>query len=1087
MQISLYPIVPLRKWVFKLHVQKDIFNQIELPEIYIAQNNKDLIGCLYPIENLKIDRKLNDINTISFTMYRQNNGIRHPYYDDITELKLIFVPGYDWYQISVATHPSGNNEYKEITGRSLEVELQQITLIDFEINSGDMDYEEYDEFDPIVFCDATDPAHSMLHLVISHAPSWSIGHVDEKLTIKQRSFDITQTDIYSFLTQDAANAFECFFLFDSFNRTVSAYIIEDYGYDTTIFCDFENLLQQVEINVDDSQIKTLFRVYGGENLQVEEVNPSGTNKIINVGYYLRDMTVLTQNCYLAYEKKLKEIEPEFIAIMTEMQGYELQKYDLLQKSPATANSTNWSEYGLNKLKAKEKTYLDLENHYIQIGIGNAPSIEYLPVYLPNHNLLLGVRAEITLREKEIKQMEDKQMRADKRRAALNDSVAISQFFTEDTWREFQLYLREGRYENGNFITTTLDTDGERIKTTQELLEYAQRELSRICHPNYSISTSMCNLLTIPAFDQLVLKDFALGNYIRLGINEDYIVRLRLISIGLDFSNLENITVEFSDLLKDSDVISDFQSIINQAVSSANTVENNQEFWKKGGEQGNWVWDMRKNGLDAAQVTITAAKNQSQVIDEYGTLLRLWNEEKRDYELEQAKLINNLFAFTDDGWKSVKLALGKIHIVNPNSGVESHCYGLVADVLIGKMIVSESTYIGNNENTFTIDERGLLAYSKDRNTVVKIDPNNTNGLLEIWKNYQKSNKYKTFWTDDKGNLSIIGNFSADELYGGKIVAQKGNNKVVIDPGSPYGLLQVLNGDKLQIYFNTEGDAVFEGKMTVGAIYSKNWLTSGGSPSGNPKGMAGTYINLFDGTFTFSNDRLTLDETGLSSKDPLDKDLFTKLAGASLISQGKYQKGWMNDSSIIGKPTHTTIQNGRIELKNEDNSRDLFILSEGISTTVNGSDTSTGIIDFYSKVYGEKLFGVTVQTSSSPVALRSLNGYVILNPHVTNANNNMFVFGVDSDSKDGLLHFGNYNPWLSKSSIRFCSSENKIQVQNLNATGSITVNNVEVATKKEVNELKAKIDGLILDRNRWKDDAEAMHRNWDGHVCYVPPSI
>lgn len=1061
-------------------VEKDSpFTPLEVPEVYLAQNNKDIIGCLSSVNNLNVELKLNDVNTISFTMYQKTDGLVNPYYEELTELKLSFLQKYGWFKLNVKRVPLGNNEYKEVAGKSLEVELQQINLSNLEINSGDMDYEEYEDSKPITFYNAADPEHSLLHIVLQSAPSWTIGHVDEALTIKQRSFDVECVDIYSFLTRDVAQTVQCFFVFDSFLRTVNAYVVDDYGMDTNIFCDASNLLQSASIDVDDSQIKTMFRVYGGENLQIEEVNPVGNNILINVDYYLKYMTNETRAAYLSYVNTLKGKTEEFSKTLAQIQEMVMKRYDLLQRQPKSSNSLVWTEYGLNKLKMSESSYLGLETEFIGKGYGTVTSSEYTTQYLPNHNLLTAVRSEIKVREGEIKTLDEEEAVLVKKNAEIAKSLNLEQFFTPTQWKEFQLYLREDRYENTNLHTTSLECDTERIKTAQELMEAAKKALDKISKPNYTITTTLSNLLSIPEF-QPITESFRLGNFIRLGINEQTVIKLRLITIGLDFSDFATIYVEFSDMLRVNSLLDDTASILNQACGAANSVNHNYEFWKKGGDQGNWVWEMRKNGLDVAQVAITSAKNQNQLMDEFGMLFRLWNEEKLDYEQEQAKLINNLFAFTDDSWKSVKLALGKIHILNPNSGVESDCYGLIADALVGKMMLSESTYIGNSNNTFTIDELGLFAYSKDKNTVVKIDPNNNSGLLEIWKDYQKDKKYKTLWTDDTGNLNIIGIFSANELQGGKIVAQKGNNKVMIDPSSENGLFQVWNGDKLQIYFNKDGDAVFEGKMTIGAIYSKNWISSGGSATGYPKGKQGTFINLYDGTFTFCNDRLMLDQTGLTSKDPNDKDLFTKIAGAQLESRGKYTLGWMNDASIIGKLTHTTIQNGRIELKNDDNSRDLFILSEGISTTVDAGDGSTGLIDFYSKVYGNELFGLTVQTSSSPVALRSMHGCAIINPHVNNAKGNMFMFVID-DTSDGILHFGSYNPWLSKTSMRFSSSENKVQVQNLNATGSITVNNVEVAIKTEVDELKKKIDDLIYDRNKWKADAQSMHAAWDGHSC------
>lgn len=738
----------------------DSINQVEIPDIYLANKNKDIIGCLYPVNDFKIQLKLNDVNTISFTMYETVDNKINPYYDELVELKLVFIQKYGWFQISVTSFQDGISAYKEVTGSSLEVELGQVNLIDFEVNSGDIEYDEYDEWNPIVFCDFINPTHSLLHLALQNTPAWSVGHVDSKLMNKQRSFDVDEQDIHSFLTSEVSQAFECLFIFDSFNRTVNAYVIDDYGIDTNIFINFENLAKEIEINVDDSQIKTTLRIRGGENIQVEEVNPNGKDTITNMSYYLPCMTEGTRQAYLNYSSAVESKMLEYQSVMEEIQGFVDIIYELLTRVPSNLTTTNWTECGLNFLESKEETYKNIENNYITLGIGNANSNQYNSLYVPNHNLLLSVQSAIKVRKSEIELQENLQANAEQRRLDIANFINIKNFFTDEQWKELSLYNREDTYSNENFITTSLDTDKDRIATTLELYDTAKKELEKVCHPQYAFSSTLNNLLAIPEFESIV-EHFDLGNFIRIGVSDDYVTRLRIISIGLDFTDLSNIDVEFSDMININSVQNDLSSILDQAGNTATSVDFNKKQWNKGATEGNWVSEMRQNGLDSALVSIVNGKNQSQVIDEYGILLREWNEQRLDFELEQAKLINNMFAFSDDAWKSVRMALGKIRITNP-SGVVTECYGLIADALVSKILITESTYIGNSNNTFTIDDHGLAGYSQDKKTVVKIDPNNNNGLMEIIKNYKLPNQSRIFYIDSNGDLRITGHITASSI-------------------------------------------------------------------------------------------------------------------------------------------------------------------------------------------------------------------------------------------------------------------------------------------------------------------------------------
>lgn len=74
----------------------------------------------------------------------------------------------------------------------------------------------------------------MLHRVLNVAPNWSVGHVDQSIANKQRTFDIDDSDVYSFLINDVSEAFNCLFIFDTVNMTVNAYDLDNYGDDTNI-------------------------------------------------------------------------------------------------------------------------------------------------------------------------------------------------------------------------------------------------------------------------------------------------------------------------------------------------------------------------------------------------------------------------------------------------------------------------------------------------------------------------------------------------------------------------------------------------------------------------------------------------------------------------------------------------------------------------------------------------------------------------------------------------------------------------------------------------------------------------------------
>lgn len=138
------------------------------------------------------------------------------------------------------------------------------------------------------------PELSLLHLVMSYAPDWSIGNVDASLWRKERSFEVDRTDVYSFLTNDIVDTFKCVVAFDTLNKRVNFYEEADDGltddgqvlsrWDTDIYISRDNLASEVNIKVSGDNIKTKLKVSGGDNIDVSEVN-LGKNYIMNLDYY----------------------------------------------------------------------------------------------------------------------------------------------------------------------------------------------------------------------------------------------------------------------------------------------------------------------------------------------------------------------------------------------------------------------------------------------------------------------------------------------------------------------------------------------------------------------------------------------------------------------------------------------------------------------------------------------------------------------------------------------------------------------------------------------------------------------------------
>ena len=126
-------------------------------------------------------------------------------------IKYVFLTDVGVFAItSVKINSEGTRlENKEVTAQSYECLLSQKYLDTFIINMGTVE-----SIDGVRFYNIGNPEKSLLHLVLEKCPDWTIGHVDVALQTMERSFEVTKQDVYSFMTTDISEAFECIFLFD---------------------------------------------------------------------------------------------------------------------------------------------------------------------------------------------------------------------------------------------------------------------------------------------------------------------------------------------------------------------------------------------------------------------------------------------------------------------------------------------------------------------------------------------------------------------------------------------------------------------------------------------------------------------------------------------------------------------------------------------------------------------------------------------------------------------------------------------------------------------------------------------------------
>ena len=265
---------------------------------------------------------------------------------DSNNLYKVASGDYDPYKSYYVMEYTKNKTYEYV-----QTEMDQSTYTDY-LNKHGLSITQPHEklyvknYPNVQFYNKNTPELSLLHIVLEYIPGWTIKDVDVSLWRKERKFEEDRIDVYSFLTQNIVDTFNCVVAWDTLNKTISFYEEEDDGltadntivgrWNTDVYVSKENLASEIQIKVSGDNIKTQLKVSGGEDLNISEAN-LGKNYLLNLDYYHNedwmDRDVLEQyDKYLAAVKYYTPIYKEKVQGWLDAQSaYHAMMYNIAVK------------------------------------------------------------------------------------------------------------------------------------------------------------------------------------------------------------------------------------------------------------------------------------------------------------------------------------------------------------------------------------------------------------------------------------------------------------------------------------------------------------------------------------------------------------------------------------------------------------------------------------------------------------------------------------------------------------------------------------------------------------------------------------
>ena len=252
------------------------FAQLDLrdrPVLILKNTAGSPIGLLGSARNVSLDIKYNETSVVEFDIPANVDGVDTPFYSSVIGMRIVDVQNIGQFiLINPSETSDGVKKAKSCKGYSLEYEFtfKKITL---ESNT-------YNFWNPVA------PEGTLLGIILELMPSWKVGYVDPSLIGRYRTFDVSDENLYNFIKGTVQNSYSCIFDFDTYPREVNVREASSVVPTNPVFISNDNLAKEISVDEDTENIVTRLDVNGADGVSIRDVNPSGTNTIIDLGYFM---------------------------------------------------------------------------------------------------------------------------------------------------------------------------------------------------------------------------------------------------------------------------------------------------------------------------------------------------------------------------------------------------------------------------------------------------------------------------------------------------------------------------------------------------------------------------------------------------------------------------------------------------------------------------------------------------------------------------------------------------------------------------------------------------------------------------------
>lgn len=469
----------------------------------------------------------------------------------------------------------------------------------------------------------------VLNQTLLRKTDWSVSYIDPSLTKKHRTFDVSEENLLEFVFDAIDNYGNYVPIIDTVNKTISIYLIENYGREAGLKIEYGNYLRSLNAKEDFDNVVTVLYPYGANDMSIRQLNPTGTDFLVNLNFYMHPYeedssgNVVKHSNYMSddlckaiikYNKLLEQKSNEF--------------KNLLSKKETLQNQLTQKENEMSTLETEMNVLLDEKDVLISAN-GN----------LSNVNQRINAKqAQINSKQSEINGVKSNIDNVDKSIAQLRQQIAIENNFTKEQIIERDYYLRERTWSNASYTNI------------EDLLEQADLQLRELSQPQVVYSCDIVDLLNAlnTEHDRNKLK---LGSIITIYYPEfDICIDAKLIEIDHNISS-NSLKVTIANTTDLGSSFFRYKDLLKRASNSATTVDMSKHKWDLSEENNTEIENILQNKWDANKRAIEGGDDLQYRLDTRGLTIK----NPKD-PMKFLRAVNSVLAITNDGGNSYRNAI-----------------------------------------------------------------------------------------------------------------------------------------------------------------------------------------------------------------------------------------------------------------------------------------------------------------------------------------------------------------------------------------------------------------------------------------------